>query len=97
MMMDSQMNLSNSFEYDGEEPIEIDNMETPMFVISKEIPAERSPSINSKRVSKILIGGVATSKRPRPNFRSLISANGDGRSIYGSSESSPVSGGSGYY
>lgn len=97
MLMDSQMNLSNSFEFDGEDPIEIDKMENPMFVISKEIPAERSPSINSKRVNKILMGGGnLTSTRPRPNFRSLVSASGgENRSLYGSSDSSPIP--HGYY
>jgi len=54
------MNLSNSFEYDAEDPIEIEKMENPAFVISKEISSfsgERSPSINSKRISKILMRG----------------------------------------
>jgi hypothetical protein len=76
------MNLSNSFDYDGEDPVEIEKMENPAFVISKEIPSvagERSPSINSRRVSKILMRNL-NSNRPRPNFRSLVSANGDGRS-----------------
>ena len=59
-MIESQMNLSNSFEYDAEDPIEIEKMENPAFVITKEMPSlggDRSPSINSKRVSKILMRG----------------------------------------
>jgi hypothetical protein len=76
MMLDSQMNLSNSFEYDAEEPIEIEKMENPVFVVSKEVPTfnrERSPSHNSRKLNKILMRSLNLN-RPRPNFRTLVSA-----------------------
>jgi hypothetical protein len=37
-MVDSQLNLSNSLDYDTDDaPVEIEKMENPAFVISKEV------------------------------------------------------------
>ena len=53
MMMDSQLNISNSLDQDAEEsPVEIEKMEYPALVITKEVHSfsqERSPSNNSKK------------------------------------------------
>ena len=90
------MNLSNSFEYDAEEPIEIEKMENPVFVLSKEVPTfnrERSPSHNSRKLNKILMRSLNLN-RPRPNFRTLVTASGeDGhqrRVVNMSQDSSPA-------
>ena len=97
IMLDSQMNLSNSFDFDAEEPIEIGKMENPVFVVSKEVPnlsRERSPSHNSKKLNKIIMRSLNLN-RPRPNFRTLVSASGGDegnqrRGINMSQDSSPA-------
>ncbi len=74
LIIDSHINYS--IENENEEPIEIEKMENPTLIISKDVPnygsqyLESSSSIERRNGNKLLIRAI---NRPKPNFRSLVS------------------------